>query len=83
MATNSTIIFQKQCNMHPEKLSMYSEMMYKRCEVQQGLLNLALWSDEFHVLATSSQEKLPQIPTKQVTGWALSWYRQDDEMKSL
>jgi len=55
--------------MHPEKLSRFSVMIYRRSEVKLlGLLTLALWSDEFHALATYSQRELPTIPTRQERG---------------
>lgn len=62
--------------MYLEKLSRFSVMMHSRSEVKLlGLLTLALWSDEFHALATYSQRELPPIPTKQEAGWIHSWYR--------
>jgi hypothetical protein len=60
-------------------------MIYSSSEVKLlGLLTLALWSDEFHALATFfySQRELPPVPTKQEAGWIQSWYRQGDKMKS-
>jgi len=42
--------------MHPEKLSRFSVMMD-----WIGLLTLALWSDEFHALATYSQYPLDKM----------------------
>jgi hypothetical protein len=62
--------------MHLEKSSRFSLMMYRSSEVKLlGLLTLALWSDEFHALATYSQRELPPIPIKQEAGWIQSWYR--------
>jgi hypothetical protein len=76
LATDSAFIFLKHCNMHLEKLPRFSVMMYRRSEVKLlELLTLALWSDEFHVLATYSQRELPPTPTKQEAGWIESWYR--------
>jgi hypothetical protein len=62
--------------MHLEKLSRFSVMMYRRSEVKLlELLTLALWSDEFHALATYSPRELPPVPTKQEAEWIQSWYR--------
>jgi len=60
--------------MHLEKLSRFSVMKYRRSEVKLlRLLTLALWSDEFHALATYSQRELPPVPTKQEAGWIQNW----------
>jgi len=61
--------------MHPEKLSRFSVMMHRSEVKLLGLLTLAIWSYEFHALATYSQRELPTMPTRQEGGWIQSWYR--------